>query len=44
MADDYHFFTGIRGRELTISLDYYTQIVCRHGKILVPEIVIHHNR
>lgn len=35
-ADDISFFAGIRGREITMSLDYYTHAVERNGRVVVP--------
>lgn len=36
MADDICFFAGIRGREITMSLDYYTHAEVRNGRVVVP--------
>lgn len=35
-ADDISFFCGIRGREITLSVDFYTHAVFRSGKKLAP--------
>lgn len=36
LADDFSFYAGINGREMTLCLDYYTHYVCRGGKIIEP--------
>lgn len=35
-ADNITFFTGIRGYEITMTIEYYTHAVYRHGKRLYP--------
>lgn len=35
-ADNISFFRGIRGREITLSVDFYTHAVFRSGKKLAP--------
>lgn len=37
MADDFSFFTGIKNREITVSMDYYIAAVCREGKQIMPD-------
>ena len=37
MADDYSFSRGTNGRDLTISLDFYTHAVYRNGHLVAPE-------
>lgn len=36
LADDFHFYTGINNRELTIRMDYYTHALTYQGRILEP--------
>ena len=36
MADDFAFFTGIHGRDITVCLDYFTHAVVCKGKIVAP--------
>jgi len=36
LADECSFFTGIFGREITVSLEYYTHYVCKNGKVIAP--------
>jgi len=36
MADQFSFFTNINGRDITISLDYFTHASVRNGRIVSP--------
>lgn len=36
MADQFSFFTNIHGRDITISLDYFTHAVLRNGRVVSP--------
>lgn len=37
MADEFAFFRGICGRDITVSMDYYTHAVVYRGRILAPD-------
>lgn len=36
MGDDFAFFSKIHGRDHTISVDYFTHAVYRHGHLIAP--------
>lgn len=36
MADQFSFFKDIFGRDITISMDYFTHAVVRNGRIVAP--------
>lgn len=36
MADQFSFFTNIHGRDITVSLDYFTHATVRNGRIVSP--------
>ena len=36
MADQFSFFTNIYGRDITISLDYFTHASLRNGRVVSP--------
>lgn len=38
LADEFAFFNGINGYDITISMDYYTHAVIRNGRIVAPDI------
>lgn len=35
-ADDISFFSGVEGHDITLSIDYYTHAVYRHGRKMLP--------
>ncbi len=39
MADEFAFFQGINGRDITICLDYYTHAVIRNGRVVAPDFL-----
>lgn len=36
MADQFSFFNNINGRDITVSMVYYTHVVFRNGRIIAP--------
>ena len=36
MADQFSFFKDISGRDITISMDYFTHTVVRNGRVVAP--------
>ena len=36
MADQFSFFKDINGRDITISMDFFTHAVVRNGRIVNP--------
>lgn len=40
MTDQFSFFRDSEGPEITVSLDYYTHIVMRNGRVVSPDISV----
>lgn len=36
MADQFSFFKNINGRDITVSLDFFTHAVVRNGRVVAP--------